>query len=121
PCPRQLRQHHHAKRVRDEHEGDVDGVGGEEAVRLYTLTKLARENGARHRGGAADGGRGQPGEEPAPDGAPTGERITLHRCRATIASSGPSKSSTTSAVSSGAPTTAARASSPGPTVSWART
>ena len=52
------------------------------------MTELPREDRARDRRRAADGGGREAGEDAASNGAPAGLRITLHRCRATIASSG---------------------------------
>ena len=94
------RQHDHPQRVRDQHERDVDRVGGEEAVGLYTVPKLARENGARDGRRTADRGGREPGQDAASNGAPAGPWITLHRCRATIPSSGARPSSTSCAATS---------------------
>ena len=45
--PGELGQHDDAQRARDEHDRDVDEVGGEEPVRLDAVAELARENRAR--------------------------------------------------------------------------
>ena len=43
----EARQHDDAQRAGDQHEREVDAVGGEEAVRLHAVTELARQNDAR--------------------------------------------------------------------------
>ena len=62
------RQDDHAQRARDQHEPEVDAVGREEAVRLYAVPKLARENDAEHRSRTTDRCRGDPRQKPAPNG-----------------------------------------------------
>src|SRR5207248_9863166 len=82
------------QRVRHEDERHVDRVRGEETVRLHTMAELAREDRTCHGSRAADRGGGDPGEDPATHRAPAWLWTTLHRCRATIASSGARPSST---------------------------
>src|SRR5207248_1137272 len=107
---REARQDDHAQRIRNEDERDVERVGGKEAVRLDTVAKLPRENGARHRGRSTDRGGRDPRENPATNGTPAYLWTTLHRCRATIASSGARASSTRSGATSPTSTRAAPAS-----------
>ena len=59
------RQDDDAQRPGDEDEREVDAVGGEEAVRLYAVPKLARENDPEHRGRPTDGRGGDPRQKPA--------------------------------------------------------
>ena len=59
------RQDDHAQGSGDEDERQVDAVGGEEAVRLYAVPKLARENDSEHRGRRTDGHGRDPRQQTA--------------------------------------------------------
>ena len=67
----EARQHDHAERPGDEHQRQIDAVGGEEAVGLNAETKFARENDPEHSGGATDGRRRDSGQDPAANRPPT--------------------------------------------------
>jgi hypothetical protein len=53
----------------DEDEREVDRIDGEETVRLPAVTELPRQEGPCDGRRAADGGRGDTGEETAAEGA----------------------------------------------------
>ena len=82
----EARQHDHAERPGDEHERQVDAVGGEEAVGLNAETKFARENDPEHSGGATDGCRRHPVKiplrtAPRPSATRSPERLPSIRAR----------------------------------------
>ena len=71
PCKGEAGKRDHTKRACDQHQREVDGVGGEEAVGLYPVPKLPGENDAGDRGRAADGRRRDPRHDSARDRSPS--------------------------------------------------